>query len=41
MYEGGAGFDQIDAHMRKSGFRLASHRPVQVPKHGDVLYIRD
>lgn len=41
MYEGGAMFDDIDAHMRGQGFRLASHRYVQVPKHGDVLYIRD
>lgn len=41
MYEGGAQFAQIDAHMRAQGFRLASHRPFQVPRHGDVLYLRD
>lgn len=41
MYDGGAGFDDIDAHMRSMGFRLASHRYAQVPRHGDVLYIRD
>lgn len=41
LYEGGALFSEIDAHMRSMGFRLASHRYVQVPRHGDVLYIRD
>lgn len=41
MYEGAAMFEEIDAHMRAMGFRLASHRYVQVPRHGDVLYIRD
>jgi FkbM family methyltransferase len=41
MYAGGAMFDDIDAHMKAHGFRLASHRYVQVPRHGDVLYIRD
>lgn len=41
MYEGAAMFEDIDAHMRAMGFHLASHRYVQVPKHGDVLYIRD
>ena len=41
MYEGGAMFADIDAHMKAQGFRLASHRYVQVPRHGDVLYIRD
>jgi len=40
MYEGGSMFEDIDAHMKKMGFRLASHRYVQVPRHGDVLYIR-
>ena len=40
MYDGGARFEDIDAHMRAHGFRLASHRYVQVPRHGDVLYIR-
>ena len=40
MYEGGALFHDIDAHMRAMGFRLASHLPVQVPRHGDVLYER-
>ncbi|WP_164657876.1 FkbM family methyltransferase [Tropicibacter sp. Alg240-R139] len=40
MYEGGALFEDIDAYMRSMGFRLASHRYVQVPRHGDVLYIR-
>lgn len=41
MYEGGAQFTDIDAHMTSMGFRLASHRYVQVPRHGDVLYIQD
>ncbi len=41
MYEGGAMFTEIDAHMKASGFRLASHRYIQVPRHGDVLYLRD
>lgn len=41
MYEGAPMFADIDAHMRRMGFRLASHRYVQVPRHGDVLYIRD
>lgn len=40
MYAGGAMFDDIDAHMKAHGFRLASHRYVQVPRHGDVLYLR-
>lgn len=40
IYAGGAMFDQIDTHMRANGFRLASHRYVQVPHHGDVLYVR-
>lgn len=40
IYEGGATFDQIDAHMRAHGFRLASHRYLQVPRHGDVLYMK-
>lgn len=41
MYAGGAMFEDIDAHMKAQGFRLASHRYVQVPRHGDVLYLRD
>lgn len=41
LYAGGALFPEIDAHMRAMGFRLASHRYMQVPKHGDVLYLRD
>lgn len=41
MYDGGAMFEDIDAHMKRHGFRLASHRYVQVPRHGDVLYLRD
>jgi len=41
MYEGGTTFEEVDALMRKMGFRLASHRYIQVPRHGDVLYIRD
>lgn len=40
MYEGGSMFAEIDAHMKAMGFRLASHRYVQVPRHGDVLYVR-
>lgn len=39
-YNGGASFDEIDAHMRSNGFRLVSHRAIQVPRHGDVLYQR-
>lgn len=39
MYEGGASFEDIDAHMGSHGYRLASHRYIQVPRHGDVLYI--
>ncbi|WP_461404650.1 FkbM family methyltransferase [Falsiruegeria mediterranea] len=41
MYEGGTQFKDIDAYMTSMGFRLASHRYVQVPRHGDVLYVRD
>lgn len=41
MYEGASRFEEIDAHMRTMGFRLASHRYWQVPRHGDVLYLRD
>ncbi|MFC4671726.1 FkbM family methyltransferase [Seohaeicola nanhaiensis] len=41
MYQGGAAFPQIDAHMKAMGFRLASHWYVQVPRHGDVLYLRE
>ena len=41
MYEGGSKFTDVDEHMKSMGFRLASHRYVQVPRHGDVLYIRD
>lgn len=41
IYDGGARFSDIDAHMRAQGFRLASHRYVQVPRHGDVLYLRN
>ncbi|MBE1284872.1 MAG: FkbM family methyltransferase [Rhodobacteraceae bacterium] len=41
MYEGGSKFEEVDAHMQKMGFTLASHRYVQVPRHGDVLYIKD
>ncbi len=40
MYEGGAEFSQIDAHMKSHGFKLASHRYALVPKHGDVLYVK-
>lgn len=40
MYDGGATFDQIDAHFRAHGYRLVSHRYPQVPRHGDVLYRR-
>ncbi len=40
LYDGGALFPDVDAHMRAMGFRLGSHLPVQVPRHGDVLYIR-
>lgn len=38
MYEGGARFEEIDAHFRAYGYRLVSHRYAQVPRHGDVLY---
>lgn len=41
MYAGGAMFKDIDAHMQAYGFRLAPHRYVQVPRHGDVLFVRD
>ena len=41
IYDGGAKFEDIDAHMVANGFRLASHRYFQVPRHGDVLYLRD
>ena len=41
LYAGGARFDEIDAHMRAQGFRLASHSYFRVPRHGDVLYLRD
>lgn len=40
MYEGGAMFGEIDAHMKAHGYRLASHRYIQVPRHGDVLYLK-
>ncbi len=41
MYEGGAMFPDIDAVMRGAGFRLASHAYARVPRHGDVLYMKD
>lgn len=41
LYDGGARFEDLDAHLRGLGFRLASHRYAQVPRHGDVLYIRN
>mgnify|MGYP000026068357 CR=1 FL=1 len=41
MYAGGSMFEDVDAYMANMGFRLASHRRFQVPRHGDVLYIRD
>ncbi|MEX0284738.1 MAG: FkbM family methyltransferase [Paracoccaceae bacterium] len=40
MYAGGAMFSDIDAHFKARGYRLASHRPWRVPRHGDVLYVR-
>jgi len=40
MFEGGAMFSDIDAHFRRSGFELASHRYARIPRHGDVLYRR-
>lgn len=40
MYEGGARFDDIDAHFRAQGFKLISHLYPMVPRHGDVLYLR-
>lgn len=40
MYEGGASFEDIDTLMGEFGFQLSSHRYFQVPRHGDVLYIR-
>lgn len=40
MYEGGAMFEEIDVHMKAHGFRLASHRYIQIPRHGDVLYLK-
>ncbi|MEC7258423.1 MAG: FkbM family methyltransferase [Pseudomonadota bacterium] len=41
LYDGGAQFTEIDAHMRAHGFRLVSHQYFRVPRHGDVLYARD
>lgn len=41
MYQGSAMFSDIDAHFKGMGFRLASHRYFQVPRHGDVLYVRE
>ncbi|MCR9125303.1 MAG: FkbM family methyltransferase [Rhodobacteraceae bacterium] len=41
VYAGAPLFPEIDAHFARHGFRLASHRRVQVPRHGDVLYLRD
>lgn len=38
MYEGGAQFSEVDAHFRKHGFKLVSHRYALVQRHGDVLY---
>lgn len=38
MFDGGADFTAIDAHMKSHGFALVSHRYGQVPRHGDVLY---
>ncbi|MEP1329872.1 FkbM family methyltransferase [Pseudophaeobacter sp.] len=40
MYEGGASFDDIDAHFRAQGFKLISHLYSMVPRHGDALYLR-
>lgn len=40
MYEGGARFEDIDAHFRAQGFKLISHLYPMVPRHGDVLYLR-
>jgi FkbM family methyltransferase len=40
MYDGGAIFEDIDAHFRAHGFRLVSHAYARVPRHGDVLYRR-
>lgn len=40
MYEGGALFGDVDAHMRDHGFKLISHVYALVPRHGDVLYRR-
>ncbi|TMV14830.1 FkbM family methyltransferase [Arenibacterium halophilum] len=41
LYAGGAQFTEIDSHMRAHGFRLVSHKYFRVPRHGDVLYLRD
>ena len=41
MYQGAAMFADVDAHFKGLGFRLASHWYFQVPRHGDVLYLRD
>ena len=38
MYEGGADFAEIDAHMKAHGFALVSHLYKLVPTHGDVLF---
>ncbi len=40
IYEGGARYEQVDAHMEAHGFRLVSQKIRNVPDHGDVLYRR-
>ncbi|GEM_PF-1241457 len=40
-YQGGARFEDLDAHFRAAGFRLVSHAYFRVPRHGDVLYQND
>jgi len=41
LYDGGALFPDVDAFLQSRGFKPASHLPMQVPRHGNVLYVRD
>ena len=40
FYEGGADFATLHQHFEAQGFKLVSHRPRGIPRHGDVLYQR-
>jgi len=41
LYAGGSRFDEIDAFLGARGYRLRSHLRMLLPRHGDVLYVRD